>query len=337
LKAALALDLTSPVFEHFDGNSRVAVPGWRTALMQDRPELVHDAYIALARAKLMKRDDMVEGLRELMTEEVFKPFRAETVLELLRDFPNAHPQRLDELFDGVFATPATHSRFLEPADRVLTGAASVEQRQHDMWLAAAYLLSPGRYAAELEATALLRPTIVFDLRAHTGYDDARPGLRSDLPLPQLEFLASLTGTLYPETGFPTDGWWGNTNPWDAVEYCRNLINTISAVASETATEALRRLEGNAKMSSYSPFLRHALANQEKRRRELQYDRPEWTSTIKALSNGAPATVADLHALILDQLEDLRIRIARENTDIYKLFECRPLFSADVAEAGRCLS
>jgi hypothetical protein len=34
---------------------------------------------------------------------------------------------------------------------------------------------------------------------------------------------------------------------------------------------------------------------------------------------APATVADLHALLLDQLVDLRARIARENTDIYKLF------------------
>jgi hypothetical protein len=73
------------------------------------------------------------------------------------------------------------------------------------------------------------------------------------------------------------------------------------------------------MASYNPHLRHALANQERRRRETEYDRPDWPSTIKALSNGAPATVADLHALLLDQLDDLRARIARENTDIYKSF------------------
>ena len=142
---------------------------------------------------------------------------------------------------------------------------------------------------------------------------------SALTVPQLEFLATLTGTHYPETGYPSGGWGGNTNPWDAAEYCRNLINAISAVPSEAATGAIRRLEADAKMASYNAHLRHALANQEKRRRESEYDRPDWLSTIEALSNGAPATVADLHALLLDQLDDLRRRISRENTDIYKSF------------------
>ena len=165
----------------------------------------------------------------------------------------------------------------------------------------------------------MRPIIVFDLRDYTGYDRHGDRQPSALPLSQLAFLARLTGTLYPETDFPTGGWSGNTNAWDAAEYCRTLINAISAVPSEAATEALRRLEADAKLASYNPHLRHALANQEKRRRESQYDRPDWPSTIKALSNGAPATVADLHALLLDHLDDLRKRIARENTDIYKSF------------------
>jgi hypothetical protein len=63
----------------------------------------------------------------------------------------------------------------------------------------------------------------------------------------------------------------------------------------------------------------------------------------------PATVADLHALLMDQLDDLRKRIARENTDIYKSFwnldsysrpktprpeaACRD--AGDAASAGSC--
>jgi hypothetical protein len=297
----------------------VIVPEWKTAVMQDRPELARDAYVAIARAKLAKGDQMVDGLRELMVEEVFKPFRADIALGFLRDFPNADPYRMNELFDGVLALPAAHSGFLALADRVLTGAVSVGQRQQDMWLAAAYLLSPGRYEAALEAAATLRPAIVFDLRDRTGYDAYGDRQPSALSLPQLEFLARLTGALYPETDFPTGVYGGNTNPWDAAEYCHKLVNAISAVPSEAATEALRRLEADAKLASYNPYLRHALANQEKRRRESEYDRPDWPSTIKALSNGPPATVADLHALLLDQLDDLRKRVARENTDIYKSF------------------
>ena len=139
-----------------------------------------------------------------------------------------------------------------------------------------------------------------------------------MTLLQLEFLAKLAGTHFPETG-PTGGWTGNTNPWDAVEYCRKLIDTISAMPSQAASEVLRRLEADTNMASYKLHLRHALASQERRRREREYDRPDWSSTIQALSDGAPGTVAELHALLLDQLDDLRIRIARENTDIYKSF------------------
>jgi hypothetical protein len=38
-----------------------------------------------------------------------------------------------------------------------------------------------------------------------------------------------------------------------------------------------------------------------------------------MANGAPATVADLHALLVAHLRDLAHRIARDNTDIYKQF------------------
>jgi hypothetical protein len=321
LKAALAYNLTNPAFEQVNGSSRVIEPGWKTAVMQERPELAHEAYVAVARAKLAKGEQMIDGLRELMVDDVFKPFRGETALELLRDFPNADRYRLDELFDGIFATPSAHSAFLALADRVLTGLATVDQRQHDMWLAAAYLLSPSRYEAQLVAAVAQRPEIVFDLRDYSGYGDAAGGIRQSgtLPLPQLEFLARLTGTHNPETGFPAGGWGGNTNAWDAAEYCRKLISEISALPSEAATEALKRLEANPNMASYNAYLKHAIANQQKLRRDSEYDRPDWSSTIKALSNGPPATVADLHALLLDQLDDLRMRIARTNTDIYKFF------------------
>jgi hypothetical protein len=197
-----------------------------------------------------------------------------------------------------------------------------------MWLAAAYVLSSSRHEAQLEATATQRPPIVFDLRDHTGHSHnvhghLQPGA---VPLSQLEFRAKLTGTRYPETGYPTGGWGGDTNAWDAAEYCRKLISEISAVPSEAATEALKRLEANAQLGSYNAYLRHALANQQKLRRDSEYDRPDWPSTIKALSNGQPATVADLHALLLDQLDDLRQRIARDNTDIYRWFWNRDRYS-----------
>ena len=320
LKAMLAFDLTNPTFEQSDHGSPVVVPNWKAALMRDRPELVRDAYVAIARAKLASDDQIVDGLRELMLEDAFKSYRGGTALQLLRDFPNANLFRLGELFDGVLGgAPATRSDLLVIADNILSGPARVGQQQHDKWLAVAYLLSPNRYEAQVQNVAGQRPSIVFELRDHCGFGPHSEQQYGALTMPQLEFLAKLTGTHYSDTGFPSGGLLGSTNAWDAAEFCRKLIDAISAIPSQAASEALRRLETDTAMTSYNPHLRHALANQEKRRQEAEYDRPDWPSTIKALSNGAPATVADLHAMLLDQLNDICARIASENTDIYKFF------------------
>jgi hypothetical protein len=46
-----------------------------------------------------------------------------------------------------------------------------------------------------------------------------------------------------------------------------------------------------------------------RRREFEYLQPDWRQTVATLSNGAPANVADLHALLVDHLRDQAAHIA----------------------------
>ena len=135
----------------------------------------------------------------------------------------------------------------------------------------------------------------------------------------IEFMARLTGSLFPDMSHPVGGWSGDTNAWDASEHFRTLINMISASPSPAATDALQRLEADPQLASYKPHLLYALDSQRQRRRESEYDRPDWPQTIAALANRAPATLADLHALVVAQLRDLAHRIARANTDIFKQF------------------
>jgi hypothetical protein len=112
---------------------------------------------------------------------------------------------------------------------------------------------------------------------------------------------------------------GDTNPWDAAEYCASLINRISTVPSLAASEALRRLAAHSSLESYKSHIQYAIANQQQRRRDAEYERPDWSQTVRALYQGAPATVADLHALLVEQMRDMKQRIERENIDLYKQF------------------
>jgi hypothetical protein len=83
--------------------------------------------------------------------------------------------------------------------------------------------------------------------------------------------------------------------------------------------ALENLASDRSLDSYKNELLYAIANQRQLRREADYERPDWASTVAALANGPPATVADLHALVSEHLRDLKIHIERDNTDIWKQF------------------
>jgi predicted NACHT family NTPase len=318
LQGMLAFDVANPVSQSQNGTEHWIVHPWRRALTERRPELVRDVYLAVARLRLSRNDQFADGMSELLAEPAFEPYRVDIVLGLLREFPNASPFRLDELLGAAAKLPVAHEGFLELARQILSGTIPVDQRQRDLWLATAYVLAPTSFEHDVQQRAGAHPDFIFDLRDKGGFGDDRQ-LSQALPLPVAEFIASLAGSLFPETPHPSGGWNGNNNAWDAAEYVRSLVNVISASPSQAATDALGRLNADPGLVSYRPHILHALANQRQRRRDAEYDRPDWPQTIAALRNAAPATVADLHALLVAHLGDLGHSIARTNTDIFKQF------------------
>ncbi|WP_157865963.1 NACHT domain-containing NTPase [Mesorhizobium japonicum] len=319
LKAILVFDLANPGFVNRDETATQLHQPWKDGLVKQHSDLARDAYLALARLRLSAEELGVDGLHELLTAAAFEPYRKDIALELLRDFPNANLFRLGDMLDAITKLPNARAEFLALAANVVLGTAANNEPRYAMWLAAAYLLSPAQFADRVEAFARNHPAIIFQLRDRSGFASGGQATETALSLPQLEFMARLTGTLFPEAPYPSGGWSGDTNAWDAAEYCRKLFDTISAQPTEAATLALERLVANTELASYKPHMLHALANQRKRRRDVEYDRPNWPRTVAALSNGPPATVADLQALVIDQLRDLKKRIERENTDIFKQF------------------
>jgi predicted NACHT family NTPase len=319
LRAMLAFDLTDPIGFTRGNQTGWLVHPWKEAVLRYRPDLVREVYSAVARLRFAAGQHYVSGLHELLNEPELEPVHAEIALEFLRDFPNATVFQLGELLGTALKNPAAHADLLAIARNVLTGVAHVDEPQRDMWLATAFVLSPVEYESEVGARARVRPGLVFELRSRTGFHRDGASVRAALPLPQLEFLARLTGSLFPETPYPATGWSGDQNPWDSADYFKALANAISANSSAAATGVLERLEQDPQLVSYGPYLLHALANQRERRREAEYDRPDWPRTVKALDNGPPATVADLHALLVAHLRGEAQRIARTNTDIYKSF------------------
>ena len=71
------------------------------------------------------------------------------------------------------------------------------------------------------------------------------------------------------------------------------------------------------MRDYEKEVKHALTQQDALRREAQFQQVSWQEVIKVLSNGVPATVADLHALVLSHIQGLKTYVTSVNTNLYK--------------------
>jgi hypothetical protein len=319
VQALVAFNLTNPVWSTEKGSERIVTPPWLVALLDERPDLVAEVYLAIAQEQLSRNKETPQGLHELMTDEHFAAKRSGIAVRLLRDFPSLPLYQLGQMLDIVLSDVGSHGELLSLAQKVISGTTAVGSEQFEQWMAAGYFLSPSEYTLLVETHLRNALGLVFALRDRGTYALKSSTGAQGLPLEILRFLVKAVGEHYPEVPVPLGGTYGDKNPWDISQYVLNLINAISARPTKAATDALVVLRDDPALSSYKPQLLYVIGNQARLRRDAEYERPDWTHTLAALSNGPPATVTDLFALAVDQIRDYRNRIQRENTDLYRNF------------------
>lgn len=322
LQSALMIDCLHPT--HWcEGNTRHRIDHqWKLELLRRRPQLIVNAYCTLARAALARKAQYVNGLHELMHLDSLEPFRVQVAMAFLEEFPTTSSQSLQELL-LIALNGSDPDKLLE---LIRCGLAkcrteSIED-SYSLWLAAGFLLAPSEFKQDfetLETGGVLR--MIWALRDVSQFRRGGSGMSDGTPLSveQLEYIARLAASQFKKTQYPSTGWSGDTNPWDATEFTLKMINLLSADPSPRAAEALTRLKDDASMESYRDDVKHALAQQMVRQIDAQFQQPTWKETVEALMNGVPASVTDLHALVLAHLVDLGPHIAATNTDIYKRF------------------
>jgi hypothetical protein len=317
LKSVLAIDVFCPVPDYT--NDRQNKRGWKIWLFANRPALVNEVYLAIARSELSRGLQYVEGLQVLLTGEALTPFRGATTIRLLTKFPNAVMPSLTSLLKTVLECPEVQCEFLAIADKVLVEPSEIGREQRDAWLVTAYLVSPARYSQRIYAAANDRVEIAWQIRDFVGYRRYGNTPARALSLDQMgeivHMFAGHNSNSYPPLGSSS----GDRNPSDAAAFVRSLIDQIAAYPTERATNLLTQILAHDNLNSYGEHIKHALASQRTRRRDAEYVQPDWRQTVSALFRDFPANVADLHALLLGHLQDVKQYIASSNTDIYKRF------------------
>ena len=309
LETALCLVFELDTSEH-DGNvSRPIHREWPDRILTVRPELAGQAFRDFLHPFFEKRWSHIRLLDTLVNNENTQPWRGEVALELLEKFPSAPPEPLQGLLSAALSVKSCREKLAVLAKKVLTAHGRVRGEQRTLWMVTAYLLSPRDFSGALGNYFRGREKALWTVKEFVEHVANRKGADNlALTIEQRRFFAALMGRRFKNAYHPVgEVIEGNRHGWDAAEFVRWQIETLSAEASQEAGEALVALAGDKKLTSYGDHLRHAIANQAKVRQQQQYEQPDWDKVIETLQDGKPANIADLHALAIDHLKTLRRR------------------------------
>ena len=172
------------------------------------------------------------------------------------------------------------------------------------------------FGVELQRIVETNPEFLWLIRDLSAWPNAE--LLSRLSIPQQAFIVNVLGVPWPDTQRPTGATSGDTNPWDASQFIRNVIFSIAANPSPEATDALEALSVGP-TQTYRNVARRALAQQRQVRLDFEYEPPTVAHLRSVVTQGLPESIDDMRGYFIDRLDTLQVEIRGSNTDMWKTF------------------
>jgi hypothetical protein len=256
---------------------------------------------------------LLSGFHELRGETTLTSFLADVSATVLRS-PLCDDYTVRTLVPVLFAGD---SRTAEAIGRTKLCDPCLDGVHRAIWITALYLSNPKEYAAtwkqlDTESNDIFWEAIeLIAARQPEGSRRMTPSERADL-------IANVCRR-FPPADFPTSGWAGTRNAWDASSFVARQIDELAADPSEEASVHLDALERDPSVLGYRDHIRHRRVQQARQRRELDFIVPSPLDVRQALMNRSPATPGDLLAYIEDHLKVLSFELTRTQRERYRAY------------------
>ncbi len=159
--------------------------------------------------------------------------------------------------------------------------------------------------------------VVWYLRDLTGLVRGIDG-PVDMSAAQAFYFCQLVATQYPAH---VDSDWFvpfNTQAEDAEKFIVGLIGFLTFKHCNCVGDYLLTLRDHPNLSSWRNHLKHAVSVHAARQRDSLHIRRGWKEVVEVLRNGIPSDVAQMQALVVDELLGVAT-LLRSNLDAYKFF------------------
>jgi hypothetical protein len=260
----------------------------------------------------------VPTLYRLAREARFRSLAGKLALKWLRAYPDANSAVLLELFQiGVeHAQPRDMQALVRERLTDLQNAEAAVQR---MWMSAAVLFDFDRSSEALTKFFCQNRDYLWSLREMVRPERHERRAIKQISIGQLEFIIVTFANEWPPVPHPSGSSWGDTHPWNATEFIGWCIDAIGADPSEEASMSLERIALLFAARAYRDQTNHARAQQLRLRRDTEFVVPTFSEVKQTLSNGLPAGIDDLKAVVMDGLETVQDYVRNGDTNAWESF------------------
>ena len=292
------------------GETGLYRPEWFRAMLRDHPALVADVLRGSAARKLETGVQLVTELETLATAEDHREVAEVVSVSMLEHFPKAET---DPALRGLcWSLKAA----LERCDWSEVGRV-IEERlgqshpgtgERGCWLAAGYLVAPGRYREDLRLLAEYDDCLKWMMML-MGTGRSPTDFTQRFAPDDFEPLVAAVGAAYRRAGLTKRAYWSTTD----------VIATLGGDPSAAATEALEALSSVTDAEPWFPAITDAKEHQAQKRREHEYRHSDIEKVVQTLDRGTPANAGDLAAITFDELKDLASKIRDGSTSDWRQY------------------
>ena len=300
-------------------NNFNGTPLWFKQLVKDRPDVFANVLQNLIAQQIAAKKEHVDGLYALAHDADYAPVARQITPQLIKAFPvKASKTQLQTLRLLIVAMlnqldPATQLKLI--AEKLESDKLDVAQRVY--WLTAGVQLAPQRYLAA--ASAFIKQT-----QARTSHAFALIHERHDRHQFRFDFSAAaqafFVGLMAPTSNPRWPQGSGRVTPeMEMGRYVDGLLSALAGNPDEEAAQALLALQQRKDMAHWKEQLERALYNQRLTQRKAFFKPASVSEVAETLANRKPANAADLWALTVDFVTQLRSEIRNGSTNDYRQY------------------
>jgi hypothetical protein len=300
-----------------DGKGKI--PGWYRLLAQQRPDWIAPVLVLYARSKFKhKNSQFISGLWDLHSEPDHVQLARMALPSLLESFP----LRASEAVRSVLNRSLLPALSLLDSDkaaqliRVRLRQQSMDPAQRICWLVADL---PYRAAAAQDLVTLVsrneRRAVVLGIALYEQGTLAH--VAKQLEPPVLRHLVEVLAPITSKDAWDRDG--RMTDAHQRGDTVRALLAALSSNPSEEARTALLELAQAPGLRAWNDTVKYSLRTQAATTREASFHAPDPAVVAQTLANAAPASAADLRALVMLQLDALQAEWRGADTFALKEF------------------